>query len=312
MREQEKPIEAPQPLEVNFAALPQQLQTQPHWVVWNYRLIDGEYKKPPCDPRTGRLASVRDATTWGSFQEAHTAYSSGAFSGIGFVLSKDIGIVGIDIDHCIADRRIATSARQIIQALNSYSEVSPSGTGIRILLTGSLPGTRRRQGSIEMYDDLRYLTLTGHLLKTTPKTLQSRQRELYSVYQRLFAAEPNQLEKENTGEGVKREPPAYPLRRTDQEVLEKALTARNGDTFRRYYIGDTSLWEGADARHASQSEADFTLVLMLLYWTNHDTSQVDRLFRQSGLMRQKWTRPLHGSETYGDRLIQDALRNGKH
>ena len=91
-------------------------------------------------------------------------------------------------------------------------------------------------------------------------------------------------------------------------MLQKALAAKNGDTFKRYYHGDPSLWESAGARHRSQSEADFTLVLLLLYWTNHDLTQVDRLFRQSGLMRPKWDRPVKGTETYGERIIQDALK----
>jgi putative DNA primase/helicase len=51
---------------------------------------------------------------------------------------------------------------------------------------------------------------------------------------------------------------------------------------------------------------------MLLYWTNKDTTQVDRLFRQSGLMREKWTRNIKGSETYGERIIKDAMAKGKH
>jgi len=93
-------------------------------------------------------------------------------------------------------------------------------------------------------------------------------------------------------------------------VLEKAYNARNAANFRRYYEGDYSLFEGKGARHRSHSEADFTLVLMLLYWTNNDTAQVDRLFRQSGLMREKWDRKVKGDETYGERIIKDALRKG--
>jgi putative DNA primase/helicase len=95
-------------------------------------------------------------------------------------------------------------------------------------------------------------------------------------------------------------------------VLQKALKAKNAENFKRYYHGDTSLWEGAGAKHHSQSEADFTLVLMLLYWTNKDPTQVDRLFRQSGLMRSKWDRPIKSNETYGERIIKDALTKGNH
>jgi putative DNA primase/helicase len=101
-----------------------------------------------------------------------------------------------------------------------------------------------------------------------------------------------------------------PLYRTDEEVLEKAYHAKNGQNFKRHFEGDYSLWEGAGARHKSHSNADFELVLLLLYWTNNDTAQVDRLFRQSGLMREKWDRKIKGNETYGERIIKDAISKG--
>src|SRR5262249_49415901 len=158
-----------------------------------------------------------------------------------------------------------------------------------------------------MYEDRRYVTLTGHWIEGTPHTIQPRHRELYSLYQRVFALQNKARPQENTV-GVGEQQPAFPyqIARSDQDVLRKALSAKNGANFKRYYTGDSSLWEGADTRHSSQSEADFTLVLMLLYWTNGDVTQVDRLFRHSGLYRQKWERPVNGNETYGEHMIKDA------
>jgi primase-polymerase (primpol)-like protein len=160
---------------------------------------------------------------------------------------------------------------------------------------------------------MRYLTLTGQHHAQTPQEIQSRQRELSGVYDKLFPDENYQPRKENTGGG--RGEQQYTTARAllpDETVLQKALQARNGETFRRYCTGDPSLWEGAGAKHRSQSEADFTLALRLLYWTNGDAAQVDRLFRQSGLMREKWNRAIRGAETYGERLIQDAISKGHH
>jgi primase-polymerase (primpol)-like protein len=201
------------------------------------------------------------------------------------------------------------AAQQIIEAVHSYTEYSPSGQGIRIILEGKLPGARRRRGRVELYEDLRYVTITGHHIAGTPHDIQPRHKELYGLYQRLFPQSYPKTEKENAGrEGS--DPKHYQLALSDDEVLQKALHAKNGENFKRYYTGDTSLWEGAETRHSSQSEADFTLVLLLLYWTNNDVTQVDRLFRQSGLMRPKWTRPLGAQETYGERVIADAQRKG--
>lgn len=224
-----------------------------------------------------------------------------------------LGIVGIDIDHCTVDGQPTNEARRIIGTINSYFERSPSGTGIRILLEGKLPGALRRRGNIELYEDMRYLTLTGHPLPNTPQDVKPRHRELYGLYHRLFQLDKRQQTQDNTGVGVgQRSATVYHLARSDEIVLQKALAAKNGDNFRRYYFGDTSLWEGAGARHRSQSEADFILVLMLLYWTNNDVTQVERLFKQSGLMREKWNRPIKAGETYGERIIKDAIRKGNH
>ncbi|SRR6266567_3704371 len=95
---------------------------------------------------------------------------------------------------------------------------------------------------------------------------------------------------------------------TDEAIIRKALAAKNGQTFQRYYEGDTSLWEGG--KHRSQSEADYQLCLYLLYWSG-DVAQADRLFRQSGLMRDKWDRPLRGTLTYGQFTLTNAAQKGK-
>jgi putative DNA primase/helicase len=306
-----KDIVLPEPLRVHFDTIPERLRPYPHFVVWQYAVIDSEIKKPPVDPKTGRRASIANPATWGSFATARTAYETGKYAGIGIVLTADLGLVGIDIDHCIADGKVNDEALRIVSAINSYTERSPSGSGLRIMLLGKLPGQFRRRGNLELYEDMRYLTLTGHALADTPDDVKPRHRELYGLYHRLFHPDAPEQMHENTGGGVGLRPPrSYDRARSDEEVLHKALAAKNGQNFRRYYAGDTSLWEGRGAHHRSQSEADFTLVLMLLYWTNKDPTQVDRLFRQSGLMREKWDRPVKGRKTYGERIINDALHKG--
>lgn len=308
----------PEPLPVDFANIPERLRDFDHFVLWQYDLVEDELKKPPFDPKTGRRASVRRPDTWGSFADAQRAYETRQFAGIGIVLTADMGIVGIDIDHCIVAGQLTDEARAIITALDSYTEASPSagqetGGGAHIFVAAKKPGIFTRRGTVEMYEDMRYLTVTGHRIANTPHDVKPRHKELYGLYHRIFQLENREQVQENTGGGVGHRPTVrYQQDLPDETVLHKALQAKNGNNFRRYFNGDTSLWEGARARHQSQSEADFTLVLMLLYWTNKDQTQVDRLFRQSGLMREKWTRAIKGSETYGERIIKDAMAKGNH
>jgi putative DNA primase/helicase len=177
--------ERPRSLEVNLAHIPEELQHYPSWVVWQYRVVEGDWKKPPITPASGWLASVGNSKTWGSFEEARSAYKTGRYAGIGFMLSKEAGIVGVDIDHCIRDATLDPQAQKIITQLDTYTERSPSGEGVHLFLKGKLPGVYHRKGTIELYEDKRYLTITGHAIHTPP-TIPNRQTELESVYTDLF------------------------------------------------------------------------------------------------------------------------------
>lgn len=291
-----------QVLPVNFKAIPQEITQEPYrWVVWRYEAgARGELKKPPLNARTGRPASHSDPTSWSSFAEARRAYEQGGYAGVGLVLTG--GLVGIDIDACIHAGVIHPSAQAIIAQMGTYFERSPSGTGIRGLIYGALPGPFKRRGKIEMYERQRYVTLTGQHLPETPLAIARRDRALQALYQRIFTPSA---------------PVRSPLPRMSVEpgdapaIIHKALGARNGATFRRYLEADQSLWNGPGARHPSKSEADFTFCLMLAYWTRGNAALVDDIFRTSALFDEKWDRPTAGSLTYGQVTIEKALRVGR-
>jgi hypothetical protein len=261
-----------------------ELKAAPQWVFWKFKERDGKRTKPPYDPATGNEAKSNDPTTWGTFTEAWTAKQRYAGAGVGFMFHGDY--VGIDIDGC-RDKEtgaIDPEAQSIIDELQSYTEVSPSGTGVHIFVRGSLPATGRRKGNLEMYDGGRYFTMTGHHLEGTPRTIVDRGEALMRLHGRIF-------------------PPAPAVTRTvrpamtasDGAVLEKAGNARNGEKFR-------SLMAGNIVGYGSRSDADLALCGLLTYWTNGDVEQMDRLFRQSGLMREKWER-----DDYRERTIALAL-----
>ncbi len=93
----------PEPLPVNFERIPARLRGIRQFVVWRFVQVEDELKKPPFDPKTGRIASVAKQSTWGSLADARSAYETGTYAGIGIVLTQAQGMVGIDIDHCIQD-----------------------------------------------------------------------------------------------------------------------------------------------------------------------------------------------------------------
>ena len=161
--------------------IPKELQRYHHWVVWK-AVPNTKQDKPgkiPIHPGTGNGARTNDPRSWGTFAQASAfcqrwlgkehshivkdgAVLSGPVCGIGFVLTTSDPFVGIDLDDCItAGKHIESWAREIIATIQSYTEISPSGKGIRIFAEGKLPGKACRAGSVEVYEQGRYLTVTG-------------------------------------------------------------------------------------------------------------------------------------------------------
>jgi hypothetical protein len=152
--------------------IPIELMQLDQWVVWRLESRGGKATKVPYGPRTGQHASVSDPETWASFNEALGAYqeADGRWSGIGFVLTGSDGIGGVDLDHVRNPDTGALhpEAQALIDRFASYTEVSPSGTGIRIFgLAPRLPKGKSghyRGVKVECYSAGRYLTVTGQRL----------------------------------------------------------------------------------------------------------------------------------------------------
>lgn len=155
-------------LSVDATNIPAELRTINRWVVWVHQKGN---KKVPLSPSGGGTASVSDPLTWGDFETALVAYQTGRFSGIGFVLNGD-GIVGLDLDNCISNGGPTDSAIAILRIAGcQYVELSPSGTGLRGFgyRSGATSSRGRINGTeVEMYSNLRYLTVTGHALQAGP------------------------------------------------------------------------------------------------------------------------------------------------
>lgn len=153
----------------SFDFIPEELKTLRQWVCWKI-IIDSKtskISKLPFNPNTGKCASSADPGTWGTYEQAVNCFSkSGGYKGIGFVFSKNDPYTGIDLDKCRdkVTEEIKPWAQNVISRFKSYTELSPSGTGVHIIAKGSLPGKGKKVGDIEMYDQGRYFTVTGEIL----------------------------------------------------------------------------------------------------------------------------------------------------
>jgi putative DNA primase/helicase len=280
-------------------AIPDTLLEYDQWLCWRSEERDGKPTKIPIDPTSGEFASTTDPETWAPFETAREQVQFGQEDGLGFVFTKSDPIVGVDLDDCRDPETGQPEewAKDVIEALDSFTEVSPSGTGYHVLVAGSLPEGRNRKGELELYETARFFTVTADHVDGTPEAIKHREDALATVYDEYLAPddeEPSasdQAVRNGQGDG----------RLDDEELLRKAKNAANGDKFEALYRGNTSGYE-------SHSEADMALCSMLAFWTGGDARQMDRLFLESGLMREKWDEQ-HFAEgsTYGEKTIERAI-----
>ncbi|MGI8913101.1 MAG: hypothetical protein ACR2JY_04805 [Chloroflexota bacterium] len=176
-------------------AVPAELRAIARWVCWKARpKANGKLDKLPCSPHTGSVGDAHDPAAWGSFEQAVIAMRRYRLDGIGIVLTGEDSLVGVDLDDCIdAAGGIAPWARDIIAELDSYTERSPSGCGLRLFAFGGLPPGRRKVGDLEMYDDARFLTVTGRHVEGTAATVEERDFELRDLHARHLGREAGEI-----------------------------------------------------------------------------------------------------------------------
>lgn len=181
----EKKATRPNPLQPLYERVPDTLTSMDHWVCWvNQRDSNPDHEKDwtkvPIDVNDGGFASSTDSDTWTTFEEAkhydgHD--TSDRTDGVGFVVSEDDPIIGIDIDDCRDpdSGELHEGIADIVDSIDSYMEVSPSGTGLRIFVKGDWPLGENQSDliagegvSLEVYEWGRYLTVTGYHIDGTP------------------------------------------------------------------------------------------------------------------------------------------------
>ena len=284
--------------------LPTNLKESGLFCLWKYEQKPNKEKldKVPYNPFTQNRADPSDSTTFSSFEVALKAINRG-YNGLGVGVFDNVA--GIDIDHCIgADGKLTPMANDIVNIINAYTEISPSGTGLRILFNVSSEliydvekyYIKNSKKGLEIYVSnvtSRFLTVTGNVLIKCG--MVDRTKELQLILDKYMARPSSQGEKprvsfQNIGNSL-----------NDDELMDRARNAKNGDKFARLFNGDWSHYE-----YDSQSEADFGLCMMLAFWTNRDAERMEHLFRQSGLMRNKWDSKRRGT-TYGKITIYNAI-----
>ena len=278
----------------NYQNLPKELREHGLFCSWRYESVKGRLTKVPyrLDGRRAR-STVRDDFCDFNMMEAHIHIKNSQNIDCGLGLGIFNGFSAIDIDDCVENGKLNSLAVDVINAIDSYTEYSPSGAGIRIIFKA--PDfeydtdrwyINNRKVKMEVYVHgctNKYVTLTGNVIR--PVDVNERCSKLKTILER-YMVRPADVQ---ASDRSNREANAHSFL-TDEEVLEKAMNGRARRFVKLFRDGDFS-------DYASQSEADLALCSMLAFWSNGDTDQIDRLFRQSALYRPKWDRKDYSEHT---------------
>lgn len=272
-----------------FENIPQELKNLSQWVCYRVIPKEGHWGKRIISPVTAKLARSNAPDTWTDFDTAIAYAKRYRFDGLAIALTG--GVVFVDIDE--ADAGNETRQRKLSaltdELLPTYSETSTSGKGIHFLFKGKMPEKARCKNdadNIEMYERGRFVCMTGNIVGDCTE-LRKIPAETIARINREFIGEqlPDYV------------PTVCPASESDSELIDRILESRQGEKFSRLYNGDIS-------GYGSQSSADMALAKILAFWTQ-DPSQIDSIFRSSGLYRPKWDKC---GGYYGKRTIDFAMR----
>lgn len=252
-----------------FQNIPAELRDLPQWICWRYEDIGA--KKPtkvPYDPKTGKHADVNNPATWATCNNAIKTINdnNNNFNGIGFVFTDGDPYTFIDLDDTDGDQASLDRQIKIFREFDSYSEISPSGKGLHIIVKGHVPAGRRRS-FIEIYSSQRYATFTGNAYPIDHiKPIAERQDVLTQLWEQMAAGAPATYLYQGDAKEVF----------NDQEIIDKAKNAINGDKFNTLLLGK---WQDL---YQSQSEADYAFIDIVAFYTQN-LHQITRIFHSSPL-----------------------------
>ena len=280
---------------VNSKNIPKYLKENANFCNWKYETRDGNLTKVPYNPHTMNKASVNNLNTFTDFSFVINALNN--FDGIG--IRVDGKIIAIDLDHCIEEGKICSWAEEIVSHFqDTYIEISPSGKGLRIILLApdnySYDKDKYyiKKNNVEVYvagATNRFVTLTGNAIQKTDVVGNIDGFQwLIDTYMKRPISNLSIFTNEHRESYL-----------TDESVIQKAMSSKQGKKFNKLWNGDTS-------DYPSHSESDLALISILAFYCNGNKEQIDRLYRRSNLFRTKWDE-FRGNKTYGEITIDTAL-----
>lgn len=255
------------------AAFPPELVALPNWTAYDLEEREpGQFTKMPYNPHhPGRRAKSNDPTTWGTFGQARAFAAS---RGMGVMLMLAPPLFGFDLDDCYDGDELSPLAVSVLGEIDTYTERSVSGKGVKGVGYGKKPGTRcRRKGlKLEIYDHARPFALTGHRLPDAPLAINDCQDGLDFIHGAAFG-------EEQATPAVAWNPAAVTAD-DDRAVIDWLHSYRNAGKFIAYW----TMQDGGDPSGGDQGMAN-----IIAWRVGPDPARIEAIFNASArAARPKW------------------------
>lgn len=309
-----------------YALVPQELRDRPQWVgfrssVRPRRNKPDEIVKKPVNASTGTICDATDPARWSSFDDAVAGIARHHLDGVGYCFSSDDPYTGVDLDHARDAETgvVKTWAREFVTLLDSYTEVSPSGCGLHVIIKASLPadaGHKRHyaDGVVEVYSEGRFFTVTGQAVDDTPLLILEHQAELDQLRQMVWGDDGQTGASVIAASGTIAPPTCGVTSLTDDEVLSHCRNDANGAVFSAIYDhADLSNYDDDD------SAADIFIWSKLAFYLGNAPERIARLAEggahyrrpddptEASARQRKWQRPYPPYGTFQQRQIAVVL-----
>lgn len=259
----------------------------------------------------GEMADSTNSDTWASYKEAFD-FIQGKEKNHTLAFALGGGYIGIDLDDIFEDGRAYMQDKEnsrsmtadFLRNIDTYAELSPSGKGLHLIGKGNLPGEYKRHGSLEIYDNNRFFTMTGRIItdknREKVKNINEELKPLYDKYIGMQKTSTKVRDIEHITNDLK-----------EKDILELVFTADKVNNYspedlRNIYAGN---WDSY-GRFTSASEADYYMASRILYYAGGDIEKTKSIMLASGLHRPKWE-TFRGKETYLEILVNTVFTRMK-